>query len=66
MNEMILDPSGKPIGSTSTDQNGIKKTVMDASYRPLGFYDIKTNQTFDSSGRPVGAGDQTMRFLPKS
>ena len=62
MTEVIKDKNYRIIAYISTDISG-KKTIKNASYQLLGYYDPKTNVTKDASYKIIGYGDLLMTLI---
>lgn len=53
--QILKDKSGRVIGRI--DEEGGKYVLKDRSGKRLGYYNPKTDKTFDKSGKSVGKGN---------
>lgn len=60
----IRDAGGNVIGYEN-EPNSRRRELRSKSNGLLAWYDKNTNRTFDRTGKGVGYGDQTARFLPR-
>lgn len=61
--QTLKDAKYRPIAYIDTDSRGVQ-TIKDKSYRVLGTYDPKTNETKDSHFRKVGEGNLLASLIP--
>lgn len=61
MQDYILDRYGRRIGFT--DIRGDKKYAKDITGKILGWYESKTNSSYDNYGRYLGKGDLTVSLI---
>ena len=59
----IRDNSGKVL-AYANESNPNRRELRSRSNGLLAWYDKNTDRTFDRTGKSVGPGDQTGRFIP--
>ncbi len=60
--QLLKDIHNRPIAVIKTNYNG-QIEIYDIGYKRLGFYDPKSDQTFDNSNRVIGYGNLLTMLL---